>query len=345
MLDLTNREQMIQYLLDKGIINEKDGYSAEYCKGGISCITALVEVPGKTMLIKQGREKLAVKEDWRADPARLAIETKATIVYNQIVPESAPNVLSYDSENFVMIRDAAPADCSMWKSDIMNGIFDFEVARKTMEALAKVHNRCHMDSKLAEKFKDTSIFYQLRISPLIEFVVEKYPDLAEIGGRLKKRLLETKTNLVHADYTPKNILVKKDRSICILDYEISHFGDPAYDLGLFTAHIVLKSAYLEKYSAAVLNMLVHMTDTYFSTMNYSDPVKLEESCMEILGMMMIARIDSKSPVEYITCDNTKQLVRNMAKRLLSGEVKTYRQAAAVFLEMEKNAGNSGCIIL
>ena len=334
MLDLANRELMLGYLLDKNVINEKDGYKVEYCKGGVSCVTALIEVPGRTLLIKQGRPKLAVKEEWLADPIRMTIETEANIVYNEYVPESVPKVLSYDPENFILIREAAPIDATMWKTDLLNGILDFEVAKKSMEALAIVHNKCYKNPEIAKKFANDSIFYQLRISPYIEFVVSKYPQLAEYGDRLKKRLLTNKTSLVHADYSPKNILVLKNRGICILDYEISHYGDPTFDVGFFTNHLVLKSAHLRQWSSGFLNMLLYMTDVYFAMIDYEDRAKVEADSLDVLAMMMIARIDGKSPVEYITSDITRQLVRDMALELHYSGIKTYKQAAVMFFEKE-----------
>jgi len=311
LLDIENREVLIRYLAGKGIINEQEGYKLEYCKGGVSCIAALIEKQGKTMLVKQGRPKLAVKEEWLADPARMKIEAKANEVYNRYVPESVPAVIFYDEENYILLRQAAPADCTMWKTDLLGGVLDFEVAKKTIEALVTVHNKCYNDAEIARTFADDTIFYQLRISPYIEFVLRKYPELGEFGAQLIKRLRERKHTLVHADYSPKNILVLKNRDICILDYEISHYGDPVFDLAFFTNHIVLKSAHLRKWSAAFLNMLLYMTGTYFGLMDYGDPKTVEADCIKILAMMMIARIDGKSPVEYITEETTKQLVRDI----------------------------------
>ena len=334
MLDIENREVLISYLTGKGVVSEQEGYKLEYCKGGVSCIAALIEKAGKTMLVKQGRPKLAVKEEWLADPARMKIEARANEVYNRYVPESVPAVIFYDDENYIMLREAAPADCTMWKTDLLNGVLDFEVAKKTMEALVTVHNKCYNDDEIAGIFADDTIFYQLRISPYIEFVLGKYPELSEFGSQLIKRLKERKHTLVHADYSPKNILVLKNRDICILDYEISHYGDPVFDVAFFTNHIVLKSAHLRKWSAAFLNMLMYMTDTYFGSMTYDDPKTVEADCLKILAMMMIARIDGKSPVEYITEEKTKQLVRDMAFKLFKSDIENYHEAAELFYSME-----------
>lgn len=38
MLDLENREVLIQYLLEKGVIHSDIPYEVNYCRGGVSCI-------------------------------------------------------------------------------------------------------------------------------------------------------------------------------------------------------------------------------------------------------------------------------------------------------------------
>lgn len=338
MIDLENREIMINYLLEKKVISNDEPYEVNYCKGGVSCVAALIETCGKTMLVKQGRAKLAVKEDWRADPGRMEVEAKANDFYNRYIPESAPAVITYDEENCIMIREAAPADCRMWKEDLLDDIFDFEVAKKTMEALAVVHNKSADNEEAAKNFANMDVFYQLRISPYFEFLATKHPEIKGVIEDMIPKIRDRHEVIVHSDYSPKNILVNKDRSICILDYEIAHYGNPAFDVAFFTNHIVLKSAHMRQFSAAILNMLLYMTDTYFGMINFTDAKKLEEECIPLLGILMIARIDGKSPAEYITSEKTKQLVRDMAMKFIYGEVKTYREAAAVLLKMEQEAG-------
>jgi hypothetical protein len=70
-------------------------------------------------------------------------------------------------------------------------------------------------------------------------------------------------------------------------------------------------------------------------MTYDDPKTVEADCIKMLAMMMIARIDGKSPVEYITEETTKQLVRDMALKLLNSGIKSYAEAAELFYDMEK----------
>ena len=104
-----------------------------------------------------------------------------------------------------------------------------------------------------------------------------------------------------------------------MDYEIAHYGNPAFDVAFFTNHIVLKSAHMRQYSAAILNMLTCMTDTYFGMIDFTDARNWKPKCIPLLGILMLARIDGKSPAEYITCEKTRQLVRDMAGDLIRGK--------------------------
>ncbi len=333
-IDIENRETLVRYLEDNRIVNPDAGYSLDYCRGGVSSITALIETQGKTLLIKQGRERFAVKVEWLADPRRIAMEAKANAFYNKYLPDMAPAVISYDTENFIMLREAAPAGCRMWKEDLLDGILDYGIAKKTVEALATIHNQSAGKPEVAEEFSDHKTFYQLRISPYLEFLLEKHPGLNNVIGDMVEHLNNTRRVVVHADYSPKNILVLPGRNICILDYEIAHYGDPAFDLAFYTNHIVLKSAHMAELSAAFLNMLTVMADTYLGMIRFEDAKALEARCMKMLAVLMLARIDGKSPVEYITDEATKNLVRDMAQKLLESDITTYGQAAEMFYGME-----------
>ncbi len=335
MIDIEKREELIAYLESRGIVSKEDGYTVDYCKGGVSSITALIEIPGKTMLIKQGRERFAVAIEWIADRQRIAMEAKANAFYNKYLPDMAPAVISYDAENYIMLREAAPAGCRMWKEDILDGILDFKIARKTIEALVTIHNESAGKADVKEDFSEYKTFYQLRISPYLEFLATRHPQLAPVIQDMIKKLDETHVAVVHADYSPKNILVLPDRNICILDYEIAHYGDPAFDLAFYINHIVLKSVFLPHMSAAILNMMLYMTDTYLKMERFEEKAQFEERCVKMLAVFMLTRIDGKSPVEYITDETQKELVRKMAYRLMESGAKTFAEAAGLFLEMER----------
>ncbi|MCE5234970.1 MAG: aminoglycoside phosphotransferase family protein [Eubacteriales bacterium] len=336
MVDVANHEELVRYLLDKRVISEEEGYQVDYCSGGVSCLAAFITAGKREALVKQARTKLNVAVEWLADQSRIATESKANGVYFSYVPDCAPRVIFYDADNYILVREAAPRDCTMWKSDLLEGILDFGVAYKTIEALARIHNETFMDAAVAKEFADCNVFHQLRISPYIEYVMEQYPRLAQDIGEIRETLLSRKMALVHADYSPKNILVK-DRKICILDFEIAHYGDPVFDLSFFLNHIALKSVKNKQWAAGYLNMLAYMADAYFSIIRYDCRANIEPYSVRLLGLLMLARIDGKSPVEYLCDDSDKALVRRVAAQLIRGEVLTLGDAAELLLKNNMEA--------
>src|SRR5438067_850845 len=93
---------------------------------------------------------------------------------------------------------------------------------------------------LVERFRDRTVFVQLRVDPFYRRVQERRPEVADAVAPLVERMLSLQEALCHGDYSPKNILVH-DRGFTLVDYETAHLGDPTMDLGFFLSHLVLKA--------------------------------------------------------------------------------------------------------
>lgn len=315
-IDIDNQDQLIQYLLEQGIAASKDDLKIDYCKGGVSSKTAIVVSGGTWYLVKQAREKLLVKVDWEADIERIAIEAAGNRYYHAIVPEYAPKVISYDHQNYIMLREAVPDAYVMWKSQLLQGLIDIKVAQKVVEVLAKVHNATAGDPECAKEFANLRVFYQLRISPYFEYLLGKYPELTPAINSLIEKVTSRQIALVHGDYSPKNILVDGN-SICILDYEIAHYGDPVIDIAFLLSHITLKAVHLGASYELYLALANYMASFYFSQIEYDTRSNLEAYTLQLLGLFLLARVDGKSPVEYLVDEEKKDMVRTTAKQLLT----------------------------
>ncbi|MCL2568978.1 MAG: phosphotransferase [Oscillospiraceae bacterium] len=318
MLDISNEEVLRQYLLDKGHMKAGEHCWIKYCGGGVSGTVAFVHVDGREMIVKQALAKLKVKEEWLCDPNRMQIEMKSNEIYHRFVPENTPEVYFYDHDNYIFGREAAPEEAIMWKSDLMTGRLDFVVAEKVMRSLCIVHNECAKDREIAEFFADKAIFYELRISPYIKFILNKHPQLTDYAQPIIEELMDSAITLVHGDYSPKNVMIN-DRKVYLMDFEVAHYGHPSFDLGFLSNHLVLKSIYNCKYGAAYLSMLRHILDLYFNEMDYMDKGALEQSFIKLLPLLMIARVDGKSPVEYLTEPVDKELVRTIAYAIIESK--------------------------
>jgi len=328
MIDISNLETLKQYLLDRGISKADDDCRIDYCGGGVSGTVAFVQINGRDMIIKQALAKLKVAEDWQCDPNRMQIEMKSNDIYHKLVPDNAPEVYFYDHDNYILGRAAAPEHCVMWKSDLLGGILDFDVAKKVIYSLVTVHNECSRDKQAAEDFADKAIFYDLRIAPYIEFILKKHPQLTDFTKPIIAELMDSAITLIHGDFSPKNIMLDK-RKVYIMDFEVAHYGHPSFDLAFFSTHFVLKSVKNRQFGAVYLDMLNYMLGIYFDRVDCMDKTALENSYVRLLSLIMIARVDGKSPAEYLTDDGDKELMRSMAFEIINRNVTTIKDMLAL----------------
>ncbi|MDR2931746.1 MAG: phosphotransferase [Oscillospiraceae bacterium] len=324
MIDIANQDILRRYLKDKQVFDTPEDLYIRFFPGGVSGTVAFASGGEKSVVIKQALPFLKVAARWACDPRRMLIEHRALEVYARLVPQSVPLPIFFDEENYIMVRQAAPESCRMWKEQLLGGLLDFRVAKQAALAIAAVHNGTAGDAAVRETFLDDSVFYSLRINPYIETAVDKHPRLARKAEEVIAVLMHEKIALVHGDYSPKNILVgdatgsdsADGGDIFILDMEVAHYGHPAFDLAFFSNHFFLKSIKNRMWKDAYLNMLRYMLDRYFSGVRFMDKRALERDTVRTLGFLLLARVDGKSPAEYITEDADKDLVRSLAFAIL-----------------------------
>ncbi|MGH8726236.1 MAG: phosphotransferase family protein, partial [Burkholderiales bacterium] len=133
----------------------------------------------------------------------------------------------------------------------------------------------------------------------------------------------TKQCLVHGDVSPKNILVGS-RGPVFLDAECAWYGDPAFDLAFCLNHLLLKCLWVPRARDAFLECFSALSGAYLQGVSFKG---VEERTASLLPALLLARVDGKSPVEYLT-EESKQLVRTVARGLLvrSSTLQQIRQA-------------------
>ena len=331
VIDISKKEVLIKYLTDTKQVMQGHDLKVKYFDGGVSCTVAFVSSEKGDMIVKQALKKLKVAEEWLSDPKRIMIEMQTNQVYCEIVPEKAPQVYFCDAENYIFGRYAIPEDFVMWKTELMNGILNFNLAEQAISALASVHQTTSQMPELAEKFADKSFFINLRTKPYLEWVALKHPECKAAIDEMIKILVESSLTLVHGDFSPKNMLVKGN-ALYVLDFEVGHFGHPAFDLAFVTNHLLLKAVKNKYCAKSYLNMLDFMVEKYFHIVKFIERPKLEAFTVFVLGGLFLARVDGKSPVEYITEEADKELIRKIAKGILRERPCTYKEVIEIMSE-------------
>jgi hypothetical protein len=101
-----------------------------------------------------------------------------------------------------------------------------------------------------------------------------------------------------------------------LDAECAWYGDPAFDLAFCLNHLLLKCLWNREAVAGFLACFDRLAESYIGRVAWEPPEVLEARAAHLLPGLLLARIDGKSPVEYVTLQADKEQVRRVARALL-----------------------------
>ncbi len=104
--------------------------------------------------------------------------------------------------------------------------------------------------------------------------------------------------------------------ILLLDFEVVHWGDPAFDLAFCINHLLIKSIVNSNVQKEYFQSVAALLAGYRATLPDLNWEELKTETRLQLGCLMLARIDGKSPVEYITDEPTKETVRRVSRFIL-----------------------------
>jgi 5-methylthioribose kinase len=291
--------------------------------GGVSNIVILVEANGLRAVIKQSLGKLRVEKEWLSDRERIFREAAAMrFMAAKIQGGRVPGVIAEDRENFAIAMDAAAEEAEMWKTRLFRGEFDQEPARAAGRMLASMISSTWHDAEAARLFGDTTVFEQLRLDPYYRFTACRRPEAAEYIERLIGRSQASRVSLTHGDWSPKNLLVASGETWAI-DWEVIHFGDPSFDAGFLLNHLVLKSMARPQWKRELLHLAEIFSESLSS---HLAPERrwISGAALEHLPALMLARVDGKSPVEYLD-ESERNGVRALALELMRNPAKSLEE--------------------
>ena len=292
------------YLIDSGIADVVDEPVIEQLTGGVSSSTWKINLKHNHWVIKQALAKLKVEAEWYSDVERIHREHEVMEALEVIVPAGKiPKVLYKDYNNHIYMMTCAEGKIQTWKEVLMEGDFLTLYADNAAAFLSDMHeksNRLYFYE--IEKLKDQKYFRQLRIDPFHNFLIEKYPWLTTPIQQLIAELTLNKTCLVHGDFSPKNMLVMEIGKLMVIDFEVAHWGNPVFDVAYCLGHLLLKGWYLDK-----KNEILELIESFLSSYNQK-----VYHLIPHLGLMLLARIDGKSPVNYIKEEDLKNEIRKIA---------------------------------
>jgi aminoglycoside phosphotransferase (APT) family kinase protein len=322
MLELTE-QNAAEVLHAAGHLADPRQVRVRELSGGVSNVVLLIEQPPgsngpERFIVKQARGKLRVQADWRCSVERIWREVEVLQAYGKLLHETpiaqsarVPEVLWNDRDLYAYAMTAAAPESVTWKEKLLAGDLSTD-AENPGALLGELHAQSWGEKSLAEQFDDRTYFIDLRLDPYYRFAAKNHAPLARQLNELAEQTLAERHALVHGDFSPKNLLVSKS-SLLLIDFEVGHHGDPAFDVGFCLCHLVLKAIHLRDHSQALVEMAHQFWKSYDEALTRAVEVTnwhaLDRRIAQNLAGCLVARVHGKSPVEYLTPAEKERAVR------------------------------------
>lgn len=299
-LDIEDPAQAREYLRERGFFRGVEDPAVRVLGGGVSGKAVLVEDrAGGGVVLKQALPKLRVGVDWFSPPDRVHREAAGLRWLRRLEPPgSVPNFLFEDFDRHILAMSAVPSPHANLKEEFMAGRISMKLAAQMGTLLARIHGlSAGRGPELAGGFGDASYFESLRLEPYYLFSARAVPAAEAFLHELAAATRTHREALVHGDFSPKNILVRDGR-ICLLDHEVIHWGDPAFDPGFALAHFLSKARHFparrEAFAAAA--------GVFFSAYREETPCGAEREARVVRHALgcLLARVAGRSQLEYLT---------------------------------------------
>jgi aminoglycoside phosphotransferase (APT) family kinase protein len=306
----------VDFLRRAGLVSSQETPETTPLSGGVSSEIWRVDLAGGPVCVKRALPRLRVAQNWEAPVERNRYEHRWMEHAARAVPGAAPAILAADDDaGLFAMQYLDPGGHPLWKEQLRRGHADAAFAARVGAALAAIHAST-TGAEVAALFPTDEIFYAIRLEPYLVATAAKHPDLAAPLKELVKRTATTKRALVHGDVSPKNILAGEAGPV-FLDAECAWFGDPAFDLAFCLNHLLLKCLWVPQATARFLGCFDALAGAYLAGVAREDAAALEARAASLLPALLLARVDGKSPVEYLTQDAEKQQVRRFARPLVA----------------------------
>lgn len=320
------------FLIEHRLAAANEPASWHALTGGVSSDIWRVDLPERSLCVKRALSTLKVSARWEAPVSRNAYEWAWMQFAAQHCPENVPAPLAHDPVLGVFAMSfLAPAQHPVWKQQLMAGDVEIETAKAVGRLIGRLHRASAESSELAIAFDTGENFHALRLDPYLIATSARHPALAQRLGTLARHTASIRTALVHGDVSPKNILIGPKGPV-LLDAECAWFGDPAFDLAFCLNHLLLKCLVRPDKAEALILSFKALTEAYFDEADWELRASLEARAAALLPALLLARVDGKSPVEYLTDDRLRDQVRWIAVPLLHESVDHLYQVAAAWAE-------------
>jgi 5-methylthioribose kinase len=307
---------VLPYLTKRGLLT--GDATVEVLTGGVSCTVLAIDSADTSIVVKQALPELKTKAKWVADQRRAIVEANAMRVYHEITPDSVPQLIDCDPDEFTLTMSRLPSTCTNWKIDMLEGRIHTEMGRELGLILAKWHNAASISDEIKAEFMEDSLFEQLRVSPFYRAVAAVNPNLSAVINQLIAEITQVKITLVHGDFSPKNILATTENRPIVLDFEVAHIGNPVFDLAFLLAHLFCKT--VRTTDKGERDLLISTATQFLEKYQETSKIDVAVSLPQHIALIALARVEGVSPVNYLDESAQQRLVAITKAALLDSDM-------------------------
>jgi aminoglycoside phosphotransferase (APT) family kinase protein len=316
------------FLVDAGLIARGDETRWTPLAGGVSSDIWRVDANGQSWCVKRALAQLKVAVEWKAPVERNAFEWDYMQVASAIAPGHIPQPIAHDpARGLFAMAWLAPDQHRLWKSELLAGRVDPADAAAMGDLLGRIHAATARDPTLPARFATDASFHALRIDAYLLATARAHPDLVALIEPIAAQTARTKLVLVHGDVSPKNIMLGPQGPI-LLDAECAWFGDPAFDLAFCLNHLVIKRLVVAGAADALASSFDVLASAYLAHVDWEAPDALEARAAALLPVLALARVDGKSPVEYLD-EAQRGVLRGLARTAILARPATLALCAQI----------------
>lgn len=320
-------EEVLAFLRKHRLAAADELPHAAVLAGGVSSDIWRVDLRTGPICVKRALPRLRVEQLWEVPVARNRYERMWMETANAIIPGVAPRVLAADDAGCFAME--LLASYPLWKAELAEGRADRDFARQVGSCLARIHAATAGDARCAAQFDTDTNFHAIRLEPYLLAAARVHASHAAALKGLVERTAKTRLALVHGDVSPKNILVGPHGPV-FLDAECAWYGDPAFDLAFCLNHLLLKGLWVPVRRSAFLKCFDVLAEAYLQAVVWESRADIEWRAATLLPGLLLARVDGKSPVEYLTSASDKDFVRETAGKLLQSPPATLAEVRAAW---------------
>ena len=293
--------QLLPYLCTHGVLEQDEQVVCARLTGGVSNKTVRVaRSQPPHLVIKQALPKLRVPVDWFSSPLRIHREFAALQVFAHLLPGQVPQAVFQDHVHHIIAISEIPRPYVNWKTAMMQGDVALPHWQEFGRMLARLHGTTAGNPDfIPQELHDRTYFRSLRLEPYYEYTGTQVRAAQGFLQSLVDETLSHRLSLVHGDYSPKNVLLSGNR-LFLLDFEVCHVGDPAFDVGFALTHALSKGHYLAQQRKQFQQAGIQFWQAYReASRNVALGSAMEVRCIRHTLACLLARAAGRSPLEYL----------------------------------------------